>query len=107
MLQAQQTSAGLKKPSPALGKSVAQAQQTNNPDLSPLLADKFLSTEPTEKLPTRSRRLADAKASKIRRAENENCSNGIRRYGIATACGSKWHRRKGNLWTPLRDPIHW
>jgi ketosteroid isomerase-like protein len=71
--QAQQTSGATEKAVMALENQWLQSQKTNNPDLvAPLLADKFVSTDDEGKVTNKTQTLANAKASKIVSAENEN-----------------------------------
>jgi ketosteroid isomerase-like protein len=71
--QAQQTSGATEKAVMALENQWLQSQKTNNPDLvAPLLADKFVSTDDEGKVTNKAQTLANAKASKIVSAENEN-----------------------------------
>ena len=71
--QAQQASGATEKAVMALENQWLQSQKTNNPDLvAPLLADKFVSTDDEGKVTDKAQTLANAKASKIVSAENEN-----------------------------------
>src|SRR3982074_1093789 len=71
--QAQQTSGATEKAVMALENQWLQSQKTNNPDLvAPLLADKFVSTDDEGKVTNKGQTLANAKASKIVSAGNEN-----------------------------------
>ena len=71
--QAQQTSGATEKAIMALEDQWLKSQQTNNPDLAaPLLADKFVSTGNDGKVTNKAQALADAKASKVASAQNEN-----------------------------------
>ena len=71
--QAQQTSGATEKAVMALEDQWLKAQATNNPDLAaPLMADKFVNTGNDGKVTNKTQSLADAKASKIVSAENEN-----------------------------------
>jgi hypothetical protein len=71
--QAQPTSGATEQGVMALEDQWLKSQKTNNPDLvAPLLADKFVSTGNDGKVTNKSQSLADAKASKIVSAENEN-----------------------------------
>jgi hypothetical protein len=71
--QAQQTGGGTEKAVMSLEDQWLKSQKTNNPDLvAPLLADKFVSTGNDGKVTNKAQSLADAKASKIVSAENEN-----------------------------------
>lgn len=73
MSQAQQTSEATEKAVMTLENQWLQSQKTNNPDLvAPLLADKFVSTDDEGKVTNKAQTLANAKASKIVSAENEN-----------------------------------
>ena len=71
--QAQPTSGATEQAVMALEDQWLKSQKSNNPDLvAPLLADKFVSTGNDGKVTNKSQSLADAKASKIVSAENEN-----------------------------------
>jgi ketosteroid isomerase-like protein len=71
--QAQQTGGGTEKAVMSLEDQWLKSQKTNNPDLvALLLADKFVSTGNDGKVTNKAQSLADAKASKIVSAENEN-----------------------------------
>ena len=71
--QAQQAGGGTEKAVMSLEDQWLKSQQTNNPDLvAPLLADKFVSTDEEGKVTNKDQTLANAKASKIVSAENEN-----------------------------------
>ena len=71
--QAQQTGGATEKAVMSLEDQWLKSQQANNPDLvAPLLADKFISTGNDGKVTNKTQSLADAKASKIVSAENEN-----------------------------------
>jgi ketosteroid isomerase-like protein len=71
--QAQQSGGATEKAVMALENQWLQSQKTNNPDLvAPLLADKFVSTDDEGKVTNKAETLANAKASKIASAENEN-----------------------------------
>ena len=73
VLQAQQAREATDKAIMALEDQWLKSQQTNNPDLAaPLLADKFVSTSEEGKVSNRTQYLADAKASKVTSAANEN-----------------------------------
>ena len=72
-LQAQQAGGATEKAIMALEDQWLKSQQTNNADLAaPLLADKFVGTSEAGKVSNRTQYLADAKASKIASAANEN-----------------------------------
>ena len=71
--QSQQTGGATEKTVMSLEDQWLKSQQTNNPDLvAPLLADKFVSTGNDGKVTNKTQSLADAKASRIVSAENEN-----------------------------------
>jgi ketosteroid isomerase-like protein len=71
--QAQQTSGGAEQAVAALENRWLQSYKTNNPDLvSPLLADKFVSTGADGKVMNKAESLADAKATKNASADYEN-----------------------------------
>ena len=71
--QAQQSSGATEKAVMALEDQWLTSQKTNNPELlAPLLADKFISTGNDGKVTNKAQTLADAKASKVVSAENEN-----------------------------------
>jgi ketosteroid isomerase-like protein len=71
--QAQQASGATEKAVMSLEDQWLKSQQTNNPDLvASLLADKFVSTDDEGKVTNKAETLANAKASKIVSAENEN-----------------------------------
>src|ERR1700681_3398279 len=71
--QAQQTSGGTEKAIAALENQWLQSQKTNNPDLvTPLLADKFVSTGSDGKVSSKAESLATAKATKYVSAEYDD-----------------------------------
>ena len=73
VLHAQQTSGATEKAIIELENQWLQSQKTNNPDLlTPLLADKFVSTDHEGKVTNKAQTLADAKASKYVSADDEN-----------------------------------
>jgi len=73
VLQAQQTGGATEKAVMALEDEWLKAQQTNNADqIAPLLADKFVGTTDDGKVMNKAQYLADAKATKITSAANEN-----------------------------------
>jgi ketosteroid isomerase-like protein len=71
--QAQATGDSAEKAVAALESQWLQAYKTNNPDLvAPLLADKYVDTDPEGKVMNKAQSLADAKATKNTSADFEN-----------------------------------
>jgi hypothetical protein len=106
-VQAQPATGGTEKAIVALEDQWLKSQKTNNPDLvSPLLAEKFVSTGGDGKVTNKAQYLADAKASKNLSAENENVLvNVFGDTGIATGLwGGKGTDEKGK---PFDVHVRW
>jgi len=87
--QAPQTSGATEKAVMALEDQWLKSQKTNNSDLvAPLLADKFVSTGNDGKVTNKAQNLADAKASKIVSAENENVQVSV--FGDTAVATGLW-----------------
>jgi ketosteroid isomerase-like protein len=107
VLQAQQAGGATEKAIMALEDQWLKSQQTNNPDLTaPLLADKFVGTSEDGKVTNRAQYLADAKASKIASAANEDVQVAV--FGhTAIATGSWVGKGTDEKGKPFDERVRW
>ena len=106
-LQAQQTSGATEKAVMALEEQWLKSQQTNNADLAaPLLAEKFVATSEEGKVTHRDQYLADAKASKIASAANENVQVTV--FGNTAIARGLWVGKGTNeKGKPFDERVQW